>query len=173
MDGCAVVNRQVAGAAMRAARLAAQAWSSGHPSRTGALNRSALPPEISSKRMHSGTGLSAVLAERGAMGLLLVLIGVCAMVGLAALAHADPDDGAGGDDAKFLVALHDADITYASPAQAIGAAKAVCGCLNDGESGLELVHDVETRNPGFDMDDAAEFAVISAKYYCPQQLTKR
>ncbi|RUP04062.1 MAG: DUF732 domain-containing protein [Mycobacterium sp.] len=106
------------------------------------------------------------------MKLLLALIGVCASIGLAAPAYADPADGGGGDDAAFLSALHTADIGYNSPAQAIRSAQAVCTCLNNGESGLELVHDVQTHNPAFNLDAAAEFAVISSKYYCPQHLSK-
>ncbi|QNI07073.1 DUF732 domain-containing protein [Mycobacterium kubicae] len=106
------------------------------------------------------------------MKLLLAVIGMCTAIGLAAPAFGEPDDGPGGDDAGFLAALRSADIGYTNPAQAIGSARAVCTCLNNGESGLELVHDVKTRNPAFNMDAAAEFAVISAKYYCPHQLSK-
>ncbi|OBK10436.1 DUF732 domain-containing protein [Mycobacterium asiaticum] len=94
------------------------------------------------------------------------------MIILAAPAYADPDGGPGGDDAGFLAALHSADIGYNNPSSAIGSARAVCTCLNSGESGLELVNDVKTHNPAFNMDAAAEFAVIAAKYYCPQQLSK-
>jgi hypothetical protein len=104
---------------------------------------------------------------------LLALLGVCTMISLAAPAYADPDDGGGGgDDAGFLAALRQAGITYGNPGQAIGSAKAVCGCLDNGESGLELVHDVKAHNPGFDMEAASQFAVISAKYYCPHHLSK-
>lgn len=103
---------------------------------------------------------------------LLAVIGVGTMIGLAPPAYADPEDGAGGDDAGFLTALRRADIGYANSTQAIGSAKAVCTCLNNGESGLELVHDVQTHNPAFNLDAAAEFAVISSKYYCPQHLSK-
>jgi hypothetical protein len=103
---------------------------------------------------------------------LLALLGVCTMIGLAAPAYADPDEGGGGDDAGFLADLRHAGITYSNPGRAIGSAKAVCGCLNNGESGLELVHDVKTHNPGFDMEAASQFAVISAKYYCPHHLSK-
>jgi hypothetical protein len=77
-----------------------------------------------------------------------------------------------GDDPGFLAALHQAGITYASPDKAIASGKAVCTCLNNGESGLALVHDVKTRNPGFDMESASDFALISAKFYCPRQLAK-
>lgn len=102
---------------------------------------------------------------------LLAVLGVFAMIGLAAPAYADPDDGV-ADDAGFLAALDKVGISYPSPGQAIGAAHAVCTCLSDGESGLELVHDVKTHNSGFDMESASNFAMISAKFYCPQQLHK-
>jgi hypothetical protein len=100
--------------------------------------------------------------------MLFAVLGVSAAIGLAAPAYGDPDDG--GDDAGFLSALRQVGITYNSPGQAVGAGKAVCGCLNNGESGLELLHDVKIRNPGFDMEGASNFAMISAKFYCPHQL---
>lgn len=101
---------------------------------------------------------------------LLALLGICAVIGLAAPAYADPDDTHDGDDAGFLAALQQAGITYGNPAAAIGSAKAVCGCLDNGESGLELLHDVKTRNPGLNMEAASQFALISSKYYCPHHL---
>ena len=107
------------------------------------------------------------------MRLLLALVGVSAMIGLAAPAYGDPPPAPlGGDDAGFLAALHQAGISYSSPDRAITAGKAVCTCLNNGESGLELVHDVKTHNPGFDMENASDFALISAKFYCPRELSK-
>ena len=105
------------------------------------------------------------------MRMLLALLGVSAMIGLAAPANADPDDS-GGDDAGFLAALRQVGISYSSPAQVIGSAHAVCTCLTNGEAGLELVHDVKTHNPGMDMENASSFAMISAKFYCPEQLSK-
>ena len=77
-----------------------------------------------------------------------------------------------GDDAGFLSALQKVGIHYPSPARAVTAGKSVCGCLNNGESGLELVHEVKVRNVGFTMEEASNFAMIAAKYYCPQQLSK-
>jgi hypothetical protein len=107
------------------------------------------------------------------MKLLLALLGVSAMIGLAAPASADPPaPPPAGDDAGFLAALHQAGIVYSNPAQAITSGKAVCTCLNDGESGLGLVHDVKIHNPGFNMESASDFSLISAKFYCPQQLSK-
>jgi hypothetical protein len=106
------------------------------------------------------------------MKFLLAIVSVCTMIGLAAPAYADPAPPVDGDDAGFLAALRQDGISYASPGQAVTAGKAVCTCLNNGESGLRLIHDVKTHNPGFDMESASQFAVIAAKYYCPHQLSK-
>jgi predicted RNase H-like HicB family nuclease len=105
------------------------------------------------------------------MRTLFATLGVGIVVAIAAPAYADPDDPA-GDDAGFLSALQKVGIHYPSPAQAITAGKSVCGCLNNGESALELVHEVKVRNAGFTMEEASNFAMIAAKYYCPQQLSK-
>jgi hypothetical protein len=104
------------------------------------------------------------------MRVFLALVGVCALVGLAAPAYGDAGNH---NDAGFLAALQRDGIIYPSPDRAIEAAQAVCTCLNHGESGLGLVHDVKVRNPAFTMDSAAQFAVDSAQYYCPQQLSKK
>jgi hypothetical protein len=101
--------------------------------------------------------------------MLLVALSVCAAIGLSAPVHADEPSA---DDAGFLANLQQVGIHYPSPGQAITAGKSVCGCLNNGESGLELVHDVKIRNSGFTMEEASNFAMISAKYYCPHQLSK-
>lgn len=93
----------------------------------------------------------------------------CAAIVWAAPAYGDPLEG---DDAGFLSALHQVGINFADPARALGAGKAACGLLNNGESGLELVHDLKARNPGFNMEDASDFAMISAKFYCPHHLSK-
>jgi hypothetical protein len=103
----------------------------------------------------------------------LSAVGVCAAIGLAAPAHAVPAPPVAGDDAGFLAALQQGGISYPDPGQAVAAGKAACTCLDNGESGLGLIQDLKTRNSGFDMDKASQFAVIAAKYYCPQQLSKR
>ncbi|BBZ69584.1 DUF732 domain-containing protein [Mycobacterium paraseoulense] len=103
---------------------------------------------------------------------LLALLAVPAVIGLAAPAYAGPPPVPDGDDGAFLSALHQAGFTFANPEAAVGAGRAVCSCLNNGESGLELVHDVKTHNPGMDMEMASNFAMLSAKYYCPHQLSK-
>ncbi|WIM85759.1 DUF732 domain-containing protein [Candidatus Mycobacterium wuenschmannii] len=94
---------------------------------------------------------------------------VCITVALAVPASAEPPDG---DDVGFLSALNQVGIRFADPARALGAGRAVCGLLNNGESGLELVHDLKIRNPGFNLEDASDFAMISAKFYCPHHLSK-
>ena len=107
------------------------------------------------------------------MRMLIALFGVSAMIGFAAPVHADPDPAPPpADDAGFLAALQQDGITYPSPASAIETAHAVCECLNNGESGLNLVEDVKTHNPAFTMDAASHFALLSAKYYCPHHLNK-
>jgi hypothetical protein len=106
------------------------------------------------------------------MRTLLALFGVSAMIGLAAQAHAGPPPVPDGDDAGFIAALHQAGFSFSSPDAAVGAGRAVCSCLNNGESGLELVHDVKMHNPGMDMEMASNFAMLSAKFYCPHQLSK-
>ncbi len=103
---------------------------------------------------------------------LLALLGVPIVMGLAAPAHAAPPPDPDGDDGGFLAALHQAGFTFANPDATVGAGRAVCSCLNHGESGLELVHDVKMHNPGMDMEMASNFAMISAKFYCPHQLSK-
>ncbi|ORV60950.1 DUF732 domain-containing protein [Mycobacterium gastri] len=102
---------------------------------------------------------------------LLTLLALPAMIGLAAPAYADPPEPSAADDAGFLAALQQAGITYPNAAAAIGSAQAVCGCLDNGEAGLQVVHDVKVHNPGFNMEAASQFAVISAKYYCPYHLS--
>ncbi|WAJ42632.1 DUF732 domain-containing protein [Mycobacterium sp. Aquia_216] len=99
---------------------------------------------------------------------LLALLGVSAMIGLAAPAHGDPDGSS--DDTGFLATVRGAGITYTDPAQAVAFGKAVCGLIGAGKSGSELVHDLQRNNPGMTTDHATLFVGISAKYYCPQQL---
>jgi Protein of unknown function (DUF732) len=102
----------------------------------------------------------------------MALLGMSVAIGLAAPAAADPSPAPEGDDGGFLAALRQVGISYASPDAAVASGKAVCTCLNNGESGLELVHDVKTHNPGMDMENASNFAMIAAKFYCPHQLSK-
>jgi len=103
---------------------------------------------------------------------LLALLGAFAMIGFAAPAYADPPPEPDGEDGGFLAALNQAGISYANPGAAVAAGRAVCSCLNNGESGLELVHDVKMHNPGMDMEQASNFALVAAKFYCPHQLSK-
>ena len=89
-------------------------------------------------------------------------------------AHGDPgvDDAPAADDSAFLASLRQAGITYNDADQAIAAGNAVCGLADNGESGLELLKDLNNTNPELTMDGAARFAAIAARSYCPQQLTQ-
>jgi hypothetical protein len=104
------------------------------------------------------------------MRLLLVPLGLSAMIGLAAPAYGDPIEGF--DDSGFLATVRDAGINYTSSDRAIAFGKAVCAWIGNGKSGPELVGDLQRNNPGLTTDHATLFLAISAKYYCPQQLTK-
>lgn len=98
----------------------------------------------------------------------LWLSGVAAVIAGAAPAHANPES----TDAAFLTSLQSAGLTFASNDRAIAAGHSVCGLIENGMSGLQVVKDVTSDNPGLSMDDAAQFAAIAANSYCPQQLAK-
>lgn len=97
---------------------------------------------------------------------LLLLIGAAAAIGLAAPAHAEPV----GSDAEFLGALSGAGLSHSGPGQAIAAGKAVCQLMDAGQSPVDTVVAVQSTNPGFTLDHAARFAVISANAYCPEHV---
>lgn len=103
------------------------------------------------------------------MRLLLALLGAFGVSSFAALAHAEP----AGDDAAFLANLGNSGITYSTPSQVIASAKAVCGLMGKGETGLQVVSDVKDQNPGMTMDAAAKFAALASSAYCPQHLTPK
>lgn len=100
---------------------------------------------------------------------------VLASLACAAPAYAEPEASAdeAGHHAAFLDSLGAAGITYASPNQAIDAARTVCNLVDRGETGLQVISDLKANNPGFTTDGAAQFAAIAANTYCPHQLTKK
>lgn len=98
---------------------------------------------------------------------LLASVGVGAVVGLAASAHAEP----ASNDVTFLGALHQAGITYNDPDQVIAAGRGVCGMMTDGAQGIQVANELANRNPGFTLDSAAVFTRLAADAYCPQHLT--
>ncbi|GBG38880.1 DUF732 domain-containing protein [Mycobacterium montefiorense] len=103
------------------------------------------------------------------MKLLPTLVVVIGAIGLATPAHAEPE----GDDSLFLARLGDAGITYSSPSQVIASAKAVCGMMGRGETGLQVVSDIKDQNPGMTLDAAAKFAALASDAYCPHHLTPK
>jgi hypothetical protein len=100
-------------------------------------------------------------------------VALAAGTALAVPAQADPGPDiteTGFSEAGFLAALNDAGITYHSPSQAVAAGQAVCGLMDNGVSGIEVVDDVKKANPAFTLDGAAKFAAIAANEFCPQHL---
>jgi len=96
--------------------------------------------------------------------LLLTLASLAAMLGTAAPAYAD------GADDMFLGTLRAAGITFPDPERAIGAGKWVCSAVHGGNTMADVVKTVQTENPGLHEDNAAQFAAIAAKSYCPTTL---
>lgn len=99
------------------------------------------------------------------MKLFPFLASVVALIGMAAPAHADPDDDA------FLAALTTAGISYQSPDKVIKAGQKVCDLANSGTSQLDIVRDIRDLNPSFTMAGAAQFAQAAASVYCPELLS--
>lgn len=110
----------------------------------------------------------------------LLALGVAVGLAVAGAAPAVPDPAPGVQldpdavpNAAFLESLRTAGITYSSPGQAIEAARAVCGLVDRGEPGLQVISDLKATNPGFTTDGAAQFAAIAANAYCPHQLVTK
>jgi|YelNatPaOPRAMG01_1025707.scaffolds.fasta_scaffold17767_8 hypothetical protein len=109
------------------------------------------------------TALSPRLAAAAALA---------AGVMLAGPAHADPDtntDDTNTDEA-FLASLKQSGLTYGSSARAVAAGQTVCGLMDNGKSGIEVITYVQKNNPGVTLDDAAKFVAIAANQYCPKRL---
>jgi hypothetical protein len=107
------------------------------------------------------------------MKTLLALLGVSLGIILATPVHADPgvEEPPGNENnGAFLADLKTVGIGFTNPNQAISAGQAVCGCIHNGMSGLHLLKHLQESNPALTESGAAQFATISAKAYCPQQL---
>lgn len=92
---------------------------------------------------------------------------------LAAPVHADPGiEETPGDENNdsFIADLKKVGIGFSDPGQAVSAGQAVCGALHNGMHGLHLIQHLQESNPALTENGAAQFAVISAKAYCPRQL---
>ena len=100
---------------------------------------------------------------------LILLAGLTAVIGLAAPAQADVGDGSG--DGVFLATLAGSGLGHRGTDQAaITAGRAVCQLMDAGLSPMDTVVAVQTTNPGFTMERAAQFAAIAASHYCPEHL---
>ncbi len=100
----------------------------------------------------------------------LIALAAIVLIGAAPSARAEPAPYPEGDDAGFLATLDQVGITYSDPGAAVTAGKTACDCLNNGDSGLKLMHDVRLQNPEMNLEAVADFILVSAKFYCPQQL---
>lgn len=94
------------------------------------------------------------------------IAGVAATVGFSAPAYADQGDHV-SSDAAFLTALSGAGLSYRGADRAIPAGRAVCQLMDAGLSPTDTVLAVQQTNPGFTLQNAAQFAAISATAYCP------
>src|SRR5271155_6227545 len=104
---------------------------------------------------------------------LLAILGVSLGLILAVPAHSEPGlDEPSNDEnnGSFIADLQKVGIGFSDPAQAVSAGQAVCGCLHNGMGGLHLIQHLQESNPALTESGAAQFATISAKAYCPQQL---
>ena len=108
------------------------------------------------------------------MKLLFVPLVAAAAVVLAAPGHADPTvvEVSSVDSTEFITSLRQVGIIFDDPAGAVAAAETLCGLAANGETSLELLNDVTEANPDLTVADAARFAAIAAKTYCPHQLNK-
>jgi len=112
--------------------------------------------------------------ERGAMTRQLLLLGICAAIGLAGAGHAEPaaPPDLVGDDSAFLADLQKAGISFPDAAGAIEAAKTVCRLADHGETALQVLNDLRDADPELTLHGAAVFTTISARTYCPKQLDR-
>jgi hypothetical protein len=104
---------------------------------------------------------------------LLAVLGVSMGVVFGVPAQADPgvdEPPSNENNGVFLSDLQKVGIGYSDPNQAISAGQAVCACIHNGMSGLHLLKHLQETNPSLNENGAAQFATISAKSYCPQQL---
>lgn len=104
---------------------------------------------------------------------IFAILGVSLGLALAVPAHAEPgvDEPASDENnGSFIADLKKVGIGFSDPGQAVNAGQAVCGALHNGMHGLHLIQHLQESNPALTENGAAQFAMISAKAYCPKQL---
>src|SRR5271168_1598532 len=104
---------------------------------------------------------------------LFAILGVSLGLVLAVPAHSEPgldEPSTDENNPAFLADLKKVGIGFSDPTQAISAGQAVCAHIHNGMSGLHLIKHLQDNNPSLTESGAAQFATISAKAYCPQQL---
>ena len=102
---------------------------------------------------------------------LLLLTGFSAAVAVGLAGPAYADHGEAGSDAQFLSALSGAGLSHrGSDGVAIAAGRSVCQLMDAGLSPMDTVVAVQSTNPGFTMERAAQFTAISVSAYCPHHM---
>lgn len=108
----------------------------------------------------------------GRVKLRIALVSAAIGLAVAVPAHAEPeiDEQSAGEDKVFLSALRQLGFAFNDEASAVTAGRSVCGFIDRGASGLQLLNDVRSENPALSISGAAQFTTIAAKSYCPQQV---
>lgn len=103
---------------------------------------------------------------------LLAPLCLSVMIGVAGVAHGDPDAAGAVDPtgAAFLDSLQAAGIVYNRTDLVIATAEAVCKMVGSGKSGPEVVAALQSRNPALAPDRAGQFLAIAMRSYCPDKL---
>lgn len=94
---------------------------------------------------------------------LLTAAAVAAAVGVAAPAHADPDQ----QEALFLAAVDHAGIEYTDPQEAVAVGREVCDYLHAGHPPNAAARALKISNRSLSNKNAAKFVVFAETVFCP------
>jgi hypothetical protein len=100
---------------------------------------------------------------------LLTLLGMSAMIVVAAPAYAD-DPSAPNNDDDFLKQIKDAGLTYEDGPKTVEVAKNACALADSGTNADEIQKNLVSLNPSLGGGGAAKFMTLAAAEYCPKQL---
>ncbi|MBS4730215.1 DUF732 domain-containing protein [Mycobacterium sp. SM1] len=95
----------------------------------------------------------------------LAAAGLAALIGIPAIANADPGDSA------FLSSLDQLGIQYPNPTDAITSAKEVCDYLAQGHTSNQAARGVKNANPDLSLTKASQFVAMARATYCNQPQT--
>jgi hypothetical protein len=109
------------------------------------------------------------LEDSTVMKRLLTLLGMSAMIVVAAPAYAD-DPSAPNNDDDFLKQIKDAGLTYEDGPKTVEVAKNACALADSGTNADEIQKNLVSLNPSLGGGGAAKFMTLAAAEYCPKQL---